>query len=243
VTNEPASILDEIDEVIVIASVGNRGPLPATASLNTSGNPAGQHQAAPHSPMITTPMLNNSGRIRPGGPGRAGPFNLTGNLVQTSQGRIQIELGGAAAITQHDQVRLYDGSAALAGTLEVRLIDGFKPQAGQQFVILLLSGDNAGISGEFDSIVAQEGLSVSATYLADRVILTVDAFIAPEFSLRRDGNELEITWTLGQLETSTSVTGPWELLESAVSPYRIVPQEMQRFYKIRQNASPASSHY
>jgi hypothetical protein len=230
------SILEEIPWVFVPASIGDpagSGSGMAKLNINTPAHPVGRHESAPIRPMITTPVLNNSGLIRPGGPDRAGPFNLTGDLVQTIQGRIQIELGGATPLTQHDQVRIYNGSATLAGTLEVKRIDGFEPQPGQQFVIIFLSDANAGISGAFDSVIAPEGLGLSVSYVEDRVVLTVESFSVPAFCVRRDGTELEIHWSAGVLETSSAVTGPWSPAPGATSPFRLVPDEPQRYFRVR----------
>jgi hypothetical protein len=237
VTNSPESVLDEIDQVFVPASFGDSsgsGPF-AKASSNASGNRAGRHQLAPIRPMITTPVLNNSGLIRPGGPDQAGPFNLTGNLVQTSQGRIQIELGGLTPLAEHDQIRIFNGAAALAGRLEVNLIGGFIPMPGQQFVLLITSGPESRVSGAFDSVVAPEGLGLSVSYLEDRVVLTVESFSMPVFSVRRNGAEIEINWSAGVLETSSAVTGPWSTAPGASSPFRLVPEEAQRYFRVRQS--------
>ncbi|MBX3734615.1 MAG: hypothetical protein KF791_18720 [Verrucomicrobiae bacterium] len=230
------SILDEIDQVIVPARTDHppgSGPAPM-AGLPPRGTRIRHGQPAPVRPMITTPVLRNGGLIRPGGPGQAGPFNLAGNLMQTAQGRIQIELGGPVPLSQHDQIRIFEGTVHLAGVLEVQLLHGFKPGPGQQFEFLIVSGSGQGVSGAFDSIAAPEGFRWSVAYLEDRAVLTVESPVERRVALRQDGGELEIHWDAGVLETSTAVTGPWIPAPDATSPYRLVPGEDQRYFRTRE---------
>jgi hypothetical protein len=161
--DEDKGILGEIEEVIVISLAGSGGGA---------------------QPMITTPALNNNALLIPGGRNAPGPFNLTGTLNQGANGRIHIELGGTVPITEHDQMRIYDGDANLAGVLVVELLAEFAPRAGATFDVLTVT--NGSVSGAFDAIHPPPGHRFSATYATDRVVLIYDG-ASPPGDLNGDG--------------------------------------------------------
>jgi ligand-binding sensor domain-containing protein len=56
----------------------------------------------------------------------------------------------------------------------------------------------------------------------------------PTLSISRSGNQVEISWSAGTLESATSATGPWSVVAGAVSPsYKVTPDEMQRYFRAR----------
>jgi hypothetical protein len=124
-------------------------------------------------PRLITPILHNHARLIPGGHETPGPFNLTGDLVLYSTGRILVELGGLQPILEHDQVSI-TGGAQLAGTLDLSLIDEFIPSLGQQFVLLSAT---SGISGAFGAVLQPpdmpSGLTFEVSYTNQEVIATV----------------------------------------------------------------------
>lgn len=93
--------------------------------------------------------VHNAGRLYVGGTGVAGTMTIEGNYTQAAGGVLEIEVGGAAAGAQHDQLSV-TGAANLDGTLSVRLLDGFFPSEGDAFSVLTFAsrvGDFATIEG------------------------------------------------------------------------------------------------
>ncbi|MCC7145779.1 MAG: hypothetical protein IT443_04980 [Phycisphaeraceae bacterium] len=87
----------------------------------------------------------NGGRVAPGQ--NVGVLEIvSGDYAQTTEGMLDIEIGGLTAGADYDQL-LIGGNANLAGMLNVSLSDGFVPQEGDRFTILLALA----LSGTFDS--------------------------------------------------------------------------------------------
>jgi hypothetical protein len=42
-----------------------------------------------------------------------------------------------------------------------------------------------------------------------------------------------LSWPSGDLVSSTNLTGPWDLVGGAMSPYSVTPSEPQRFYRVK----------
>ncbi len=78
-----------------------------------------------------------------------GRLNIDGNLFNTADSRIVIDLGGTdisdAVNPEHDHV-VVTGAASLAGGLEIALIEGYTPTLGSSFEVLVANT----IHGEFD---------------------------------------------------------------------------------------------
>jgi len=101
----------------------------------------------------------NSGTLKPGN--SPGTLTINGDYFQSSEGILEIELGG------YDQGDSYDflainGTASLGGTLNLVLWDNFTPTDGQTFDILYAAG---GLTGEFASINAPSGWIWDLAYL------------------------------------------------------------------------------
>ncbi|MFC1859905.1 beta strand repeat-containing protein, partial [Thermodesulfobacteriota bacterium] len=94
---------------------------------------------------LATPGLTNSGNVNPGT--SAGALSVTGDYSQTSEGTLNIELGGTTPGTDFDQLSI-NGSSSLAGTLNVMLISPFDPGGGDIFQII----DYTSLSGTFDAL-------------------------------------------------------------------------------------------
>ena len=93
------------------------------------------------------PFTNNAA-LRPGLPIGRLTFNYV-NYAQTTNGVLEIELGGRTPGTEFDQLQCGSGSRvkALAGTLEVKLVNDFMPAIGDRF--LVVSGSLPGSNNRF----------------------------------------------------------------------------------------------
>jgi hypothetical protein len=100
--------------------------------------------------------VDNGGNTSPGF--SPGLIAISGDYTQQPSGQLSIELGGAVAGTQYDQVAV-SGHVALAGALNLSLVDGFAPVFGQSFTIIRNDG-SAAVNGTFAGL--SEGGLVSA---------------------------------------------------------------------------------
>jgi hypothetical protein len=57
---------------------------------------------------------------------------------------------------------------------------------------------------------------------------------APTLAIGLSGGQVQITFAGGTLESASSVTGGWAAVSGATSPYRVAPQDAQRFYRVKQ---------
>ncbi len=76
--------------------------------------------------------VRNNGRISPGS--SAGLLVLPGDLEQSSDASLDIEIGGTSAGLTFDKIVADD--VTLGGALNVSLIDGFVPEIGDRFVFM-----------------------------------------------------------------------------------------------------------
>ena len=91
--------------------------------------------------------VTNSGAVRPGT--SAGRLTVNGHYTQTPTGTLFVEVGGATAGTQYDQL-FVTGGAALDGTLSLQLINSYAPDLTNTFQILPCGsrmGEFTGVSG------------------------------------------------------------------------------------------------
>ncbi len=91
-------------------------------------------------------LTNNGGNLRAAGL-TPGLTTITGDYAQNN-GTTSIELGGLAAGTQYDQIRI-GGDAMLKAALNVSLVSSFSPLAGSSFEILHTDGL---VAGTFNSV-------------------------------------------------------------------------------------------
>ncbi|HVS35748.1 MAG TPA: PKD domain-containing protein, partial [Gemmataceae bacterium] len=85
-------------------------------------------------------------------------LSINGNYTQTSNGVLNIEIGGTNPATPDFDQLLVSGTATLNGTLNVSLINGFTPTVGESFEILtfgLRSGDFAVENGLYPYLTPQ----------------------------------------------------------------------------------------
>jgi hypothetical protein len=115
--------------------------------------------------------VNSGGTVAPGN--SAGRLNISGNYIQASGGKLAIELGGATAGTQYDQLTV-SGQATVSGTLDLSLLPGFQPNVGDTFQIVT-SGT---ATGNFTTINSP-GFTVSSDVSNAGVLLTVTSVGPP----------------------------------------------------------------
>ena len=90
-------------------------------------------------------VRNNGGVFSPGhSPGK---ITINGNYTQGVNGVLNMEIGGTAAGTEYDQLKV-NGTATLGGTLNVSLINGFRPKVGDVFQLIAPNS----LSGAFATI-------------------------------------------------------------------------------------------
>lgn len=94
-----------------------------------------------------TGNLTSGAIVRPGNP--VGRLTITGSFVQTSAGRLELELGGPPGTGPNDQLAV-SGNATLAGTLALALANGHVPVEAETYTILThtaRTGDFTGFEG------------------------------------------------------------------------------------------------
>ena len=146
-TGGRCSVQSGVDlEVPDECNVGKPGPGSSALAFAEDDPVFSDEPAAPG--RIITPILNNRGIVRPGGPGKFGWLEVAGNFQQFSTGAVQIEIGGTMPGVNHDLFTV-TGSAALAGTLELSFAPGFTPTLGEVYDIMSFASK----TGAFDNLV------------------------------------------------------------------------------------------
>jgi hypothetical protein len=97
--------------------------------------------------LNVTGDFTNFGSISPGGDGQIGTLNVTGNLSLTSDGTLNIDLGGTG-VGQSDHIYV-TGDVETNGMLDRSLISGYNPALGDEIPFLTTNGLS---SGTFDVI-------------------------------------------------------------------------------------------
>ncbi|HEY0944741.1 MAG TPA: hypothetical protein VGD81_05720, partial [Opitutaceae bacterium] len=139
----------QISSQLVVSLVAGQGPPVGSFTVTPGATLAG-------SGSYSAAVVNN-GTISPGhSPG----FQDYPTYTQTSDGVLEIELGGTSAGTGYDQVRVTD-QANLDGTLEIKLIDGFMPEVGQTFDIITYDSS----TGRFKTVTGLTGFGDGSVYL------------------------------------------------------------------------------
>ena len=131
------SIIPELQGIVILA----RHPGP--------GRPAGVPEVPEGTlpPTVTTPLLNNHGRVLPSERGAVGTLQLTGDYFQHDNGHLFINVADSGA-----DLLAIDGDATLGGTLELRRVIGFDPVIGQPYTILSTTGSRNGTFDEVDTL-------------------------------------------------------------------------------------------
>jgi hypothetical protein len=110
-----------------------------------------------------TGSLSNNATVSPGAsPGR---LAITGDYTEGPNAHLQIELGGPAAGTGHDQLGV-GGTARLAGALDLSYWTGFTPVLGNVFTVLVATAR----SGEFATTTGPTN-TLGTIYTAETVLV------------------------------------------------------------------------
>ncbi len=124
-------------------------------------------------------IVHNAAVVSPGL--SIGHLDLVGDYTQTSNGVLNVEIGGSLLCDAMDELTI-TGHAALAGTLEINLIDECEPVLGQSFTIMSYASHD----GVFDSVnnrCAGAGLMFAVNYTDLSVALEVVEQPAPNGDL------------------------------------------------------------
>ncbi len=120
---------------------------------------------------IVGQVENRGGVVAPGD--GVGQLTIEGRFSNATDSLLQIELGGANAGSQYDQM-LVDGPVTLAGTLQVDLVDlgggAFVPAIGNMFEIITATD---GLGGQFESLILPSGINWYVKYGPNNVLLQV----------------------------------------------------------------------
>jgi hypothetical protein len=86
--------------------------------------------------------------------------------------------------------------------------------------------DNAFFPGSLDEVAAfDHALPASA------IQAIYQASSSFRISITRQGGGLQVSWPVGHLESATNVSGPYQPVAGAVSPYNVTPNASRRFYR------------
>jgi len=122
--------------------------------------------------------FTNNGQIAPGF--SAGILTIEGDVPFGSSGSLEIEIGGVAAGTGHDQLQVV-GDVTLDGNLDVSLLPGFMPMPLDMFTVLTVDLGHT-ITGPFANTPGNHlifpGGEFDVLYNAQSVVLT--NFVVPE---------------------------------------------------------------
>jgi hypothetical protein len=108
--------------------------------------------------------------------GSAGLITVTGNFAQSARGELDIDIGGAAAGSEHDRLAV-GGNLALGGTLRARYIGGYTPASGTFFDAVTFGGER--IARVIVDLEQATRPPLRLAYTASTLRLTVRAGVLP----------------------------------------------------------------
>ncbi|MBK7403106.1 MAG: hypothetical protein IPJ41_00385 [Phycisphaerales bacterium] len=124
----------------------------------------------PEPAVIETPLVDLGGRMLPGGDGRAGEFDIVGDLACSPSAEMRFDVGGA----DNTDVVAATGGVSLDGTLRVRLINQFEPEGGEAYTLVAAAGGRSGQFAALDLPTLSSGLSWEVSYGPTDVVLLVN---------------------------------------------------------------------
>ena len=120
--------------------------------------------------------LTNRATVRPGLPAQpVGTLAWSGPYAPAAEGVLDVEVGGATAGTQHDQLAVA-GPGTLGGALRVRYVGGFVPAVGAGFDVATC----APCSGTFAALDLPSGVTGTVQVTASVARFVVTAVVAGE---------------------------------------------------------------
>lgn len=115
--------------------------------------------------------FTNAGLIAPGN--SPGTITIKGDFVQTTTGRLAVEIGGTRPGVEFDLLDI-SGRATLAGTIELDLLNNFLPQAGGSFDVV----NSQSLVGDFQSLVLPSGQVLRGSALTAVYQISAAALLA-----------------------------------------------------------------
>lgn len=116
--------------------------------------------------------FENGGVLEPGGDLTAGTLSVTGIFEQTSNGMLDIELGGTGQ-GQFDVLAVTHG-VTLDGTLNISLLPGYTPIVDDIFAVLTFAFDSrTGDFATYSGLDLGNGLVLQPSYTDTALVLTV----------------------------------------------------------------------
>jgi hypothetical protein len=104
------------------------------------------------------------------------------------------------------------------------IIGGMGPDLDKLFV----TGNNTAESALFDDFF------ISNTGFNATVPRPLSVGEPPVLGISKSGNQVEITWTAGTLESASTISGPWSTVPGATPPaYTVAPVDSQRYFRAR----------
>jgi hypothetical protein len=137
-----------------------------------------------------TGTVDFEGDLKPGNSPAAVSF--AGDVVFGPDATLEMEIGGIAAGTQHDQINVA-GKLTLDGTLKLSIINGFVPAAGQTFDLL----NWGSIAGAFTSLDLPiiPGLAWNTSQFSAGIISVATAGLPGDFNQNNNVNAADfVTW-------------------------------------------------
>ena len=116
--------------------------------------------------------ITNASHVIPGDSGTAGTLTINGNYTQSTNGSLNIAVGGTTAGSQYDQLDV-NGTATLGGTLGITLIDGFTPTLGQTFTVVT-SSPLSSTFGTINQSLITGPVTFQPTYSSSSVVLVAE---------------------------------------------------------------------
>lgn len=184
-----------------------------------------------HRPFIGS--VTNQGVIRPGV--GTGALTIQGNLTQTLDGMLDIQLGGT---TQHDQL-VVTGTARLHGGINVSRINGYVPSVSDTFRVLAASA----VSG---ALPRQNGVNILGEFRRLNVAINSTSVDLMAEAVQEEVPRLNITtlqpatvaWPAEfdgwHLMTSTNLSDPSNWVESLSSSNftTVTAPDKERYWKL-----------
>jgi uncharacterized repeat protein (TIGR01451 family) len=130
------------------------------------------------------PDITNAGTISPGA--SPGKLSFSGRVVQSSTGRVRIELTGTQPISEYD-VLSCSGQMVLGGTLQIAVLGGFVPPAGSAYVAIKY-GTHTGTFSALDGANLGGGLQFAPTYTDTAIILSTGPLAITSVTSNHGGN-------------------------------------------------------
>ncbi|HXJ61073.1 MAG TPA: LamG domain-containing protein [Verrucomicrobiae bacterium] len=123
-----------------------------------------------------------------------------------------------------NQVSLYiNGSLAATKPIAATGITAVNP---------LVIGDRSGGGQTVDGRIDEVALYKSVLSL-ERIQAHYVAGTQARLVTERNGANLRLRWSAGELEQANAITGPWSSVPNAVSPFTVTPGAGSRFYRLR----------